>query len=858
MNTYLTAMNHVQGIQATKSNHPVTSAADVWEGIKGWVTRLENYPANPNTLSKMNNMKNSILIGILLLTAPAVIAQWSNRYPKVDGYGHHVYLEGYELPVLNAGPMDPAPSPLNDQVVFSAKGWLWIMDLDTMEALRITASSGIDSRPNWSPNGAQIVFVRDNSLDTQIVLLDLATKKERVLVDTPGLDLDPIFSSSGDFVYYSSAKNGSFDLWKINNATLETSLITQEKSLERLPVPTNEGNKIIYLKKTGFSYDSIESFDVQENTSTALAEENFMSQTAFTLSPDNTSLAYTWPNGDDYELRLLNIEIPKSKMLLTKGNGLPLLPKFSYDGKWVYFAEYNENETSEVKRIGLSGGLPETLTVKKWHWGTPTGKLKISSKVDGKADAVRMAITDENGHPIVPDSGIVHAEGQNGIVFFYSPGEIEIEAPIGQLTITATHGFATSKKVQQVMVSAGVTETEIHLAKIWDANKNGWYAADTHFHLNYGGTSRLHPNDILLDLKAEGIDVAYPLVANLGNRFLEQELLLWKNEGTPILRFGQEVRSHFLGHLNLIGTKELFWPWVWGPSYDIYGGDDRLNAEPLRFAREQGGLGGYVHPVAVQEPFKEGNAGGIPVSLIADAVLGEVDMLELGCLWTDEIGTAALWHEFLNLGIPMALSAGSDVMNNLYRTMAIGATRVYVKTEQSFLAALKNGHSFVSNGPQIIFSVEGKGVGDLVTSKKNKANWSLNVYSPIPYEKVELFVNGKVVWTKKSKGGQSETYKGAFPIPDGGWVTARVSGGKSDWPMMDSYPFAESSPIWFNTIGSTAPDAKKEAAKKLLEAFKVSDALMRKAYSKKQIPNLDAHFTKAKERLIQLAQENPQ
>ena len=80
-------------------------------------------------------MKKFIIISFLLLTTHSVIAQWKNRYPKVDGYGHHVYLEGYELPVLNPGPMDPAPSPATNSVVFSAKGWLWLMNLDTSEEI---------------------------------------------------------------------------------------------------------------------------------------------------------------------------------------------------------------------------------------------------------------------------------------------------------------------------------------------------------------------------------------------------------------------------------------------------------------------------------------------------------------------------------------------------------------------------------------------------------------------------------------------------------------------------------------------------------------------------------------------------
>mgnify|MGYP001474306846 FL=1 len=151
-------------------------------------------------------MKKFIVgFSFLLFISYSVNAQWKNRYPKVDGYGHHVYLEGYELPVLNSGPTDPAPSPLNNQVVFAAKGWLWIMNTETSEAKRITFSSEIDSRPNWSPDGNKIVFVRDNGSDTHLVILDLNSKEETILVDTDALDLDPIFSADGNIVYYSSA-----------------------------------------------------------------------------------------------------------------------------------------------------------------------------------------------------------------------------------------------------------------------------------------------------------------------------------------------------------------------------------------------------------------------------------------------------------------------------------------------------------------------------------------------------------------------------------------------------------------------------------------------------------------------------
>ena len=139
-------------------------------------------------------MKNNFLLAVaFFFSAWATQAQWTNRYPKVEGYGHHVYLEGYDFPVLNAGPLDPAPSPVNNMLLFSAKGWLWMLDTNSLEAERITSSAGMDSKPNWAPSGEKIVFVRDNSINTQIVLLDLRSKQEIVLVDTDAVELDPVF-----------------------------------------------------------------------------------------------------------------------------------------------------------------------------------------------------------------------------------------------------------------------------------------------------------------------------------------------------------------------------------------------------------------------------------------------------------------------------------------------------------------------------------------------------------------------------------------------------------------------------------------------------------------------------------------
>src|SRR3712207_8759817 len=50
---------------------------------------------------------------------------------------------------------------------------------------------------------------RDDTKDTSIVLLDVASGRERTLVDTPALDLDPSFSRDGRSVFYSSDRKST-------------------------------------------------------------------------------------------------------------------------------------------------------------------------------------------------------------------------------------------------------------------------------------------------------------------------------------------------------------------------------------------------------------------------------------------------------------------------------------------------------------------------------------------------------------------------------------------------------------------------------------------------------------------------
>ena len=831
-------------------------------------------------------------VAAILLIPDSGAGQWRNRYPQVLGYGHHVYLEGYELPLLTNGPIDPAPSPDGHQVAFAARGWIWLLELDTGTARRFTTGPGMDSRPAWHPSGDRLAFVRDNDHDTRIVIVDAASGDEIRTIDTPALDLDPAFSPGGDTLYYTSGQAGTLDVWALDLATGESAPVTSEFGIELKPQPLGQGALLLLAKRGG---DRVELRSpggeprVEEATATeALLSEarvlvagNIASMARPAVSPGGGRIALNWPTQDGWDLRVHDVAEPGASVLLT-GGGLPLTPAWSPDGEWIYYSEADGREVMHLKRIRATGGPVDDVEIRAWQWGDGTARLRIRTHLASAPAPARVSILGPGGHPAVPDQGAVHFDGANGRVFFYSPGLIEVAVPAGQVTVSAVQGLATPEETTTVTAAAGtITEVTLELTPVWDARATGWASGDHHFHLNYGGPYDLDPEDLVPKMEGEALDFATPLLANLHNRYEDQDLWGWeKADAPPFIRFGQEIRSHFLGHMGLLEIPEFHWPWVWGPGYEVYGTDDRTNAEVLDYAHRHGGLGYYVHPVSVPDPFAEGGGGGVPVELVADAVMGDVDALEIMCLWSSFEGTAALWHRFLNLGVTIAPSAGTDVMLDLYRTMAVGTTRVYVHTGDrlnwpGYLEGLRAGRSFVTNGPFLDFRVEGGPSGGGVGSggggagsadgvrpggvvAPGTATWTLDLATATEVDTVDIIVNGRVAESHPAIASPGRrTLTGVVDLPQGGWIAARARGGSTRWPSMDTSPFAHTAPIWIGARGSTDPVARQESAAELRDILTASLARLRAGYAGVEIPRLEAHFAAAMARLDSIAEAQP-
>lgn len=797
---------------------------------------------------------------VAVVIVPRVNAQWNNRYPKVAGMSHHVYLEGYELPILTNGPMDVAPAPDGKRLAFASRGWLWVFDVTSGKAMRLTKGSAVDSRPAWSPDGSRLAFVRDNGRMLSIAMLDVKSGTESVVVSDSAVVLDPAFSVDGATLFYSSAIAGDLDLWRIDLATRTTTRITTTLGVNELqPMPTPDGTALIFLAKTRGGSDQVRRLTFATGELTQLAVGGILSMTRGAVSPDGRTLALTWPTQDGYELRTVGTLKPGEAVELLRDSRLvPLAPAFSRDGRTIWYTHADAQQRMHLARIAADGGAAKDVMVKSWDWGAPTATLRVVTRLAARAAPVsaRLALTNADGHPIPPDSGQVRFDGQNGVAFFYSTGVATITVAAGDVNIDAVQGLATPVASQRVHLNAGETRTvTLTMSPVWNARANGWLSGEHHFHLNYGGPYHLEPATLIAMGQAEDLDVLTPMLANLSQRFEDQPLFTYRRTNAkPWIIWSQEVRAHFFGHVGLINTNGLFWPWIWGPGYDVHARDDRTNAEPLAFGRAHGGITTYVHPVPGATPFASATTlRTIPPGFVPDAVQGNIDAIELACLWSDERGTEELWYRVLNAGIPMAINAGTDVMNNLYRTMAIGTTRVYVHPDRpfdpaSYFTALKASRSFVTTGPLLEFRVGSAGPGQVVARGSGTQKFSVDVHSAVPIDSVQIVINGAVVAQLPAFTAPGSThYTGTITLPIGGWVAARVSGPATRaWPGMSSYAYAHTSPVWIDRIGSTEPGARITAARDLLRALDVADQALAIGYTDADHPKLLAHYAAAR------------
>lgn len=100
---------------------------------------------------------------------------------------------------------------------------------------------------SWSPDGKKLIFTGHRNNQYDIWSIDIATKKETALTNTPTLDDGPEYSPDGKYIYFNSVRTGTMKLWRMRPDGSNPEQVTFDEYNDWFPHFSPDGKWIVYL-----------------------------------------------------------------------------------------------------------------------------------------------------------------------------------------------------------------------------------------------------------------------------------------------------------------------------------------------------------------------------------------------------------------------------------------------------------------------------------------------------------------------------------------------------------------------------------------------------------------------------------
>jgi len=797
---------------------------------------------------------------LLALSAIPACAQRRPVLPQIDEPHPYYYRELY-LPQLTSGPSSLTWGPDSKELIYSMAGSLWLQKLNSENTTQLTDGAGYDYQPDWSPDGKSVVYVSYQKDAMELWLLDLATGKTSQLTSGGAVNLEPRWSPDGKKIAWVSTQyNRRFHIFlaDVKNGALEniTRLTGETKSplpryyysaydMEINPVWTRDGKEILFVSNRGHIHGTggfwlMKAEPGPEPREIHYEETSWKARPDF--SPDGSRMIYSSYLGRQWHNLWLMPAKGGDAFPISYGDWDETNARWSPDGKYIAFIS-NKNGSTRIRWQALEGAKTEEVQTKTRKYLQPHGTLQINVFGAELSGAARISATDERGKflcsteaTIYADDGFDRQETPFERHYFYLLKQADdlFEVPAGKTTIEVSQGLENWPVRKTVEVKANQSESaEIILKyfKFSDPHRDHWVASDLHVHMNYGGIYRNKPDD-LIDLgEVEGLEVVNQLAVNKEQRFPDIGFLAFEDSDLAqetthygrgfLFVQGQEYHTSYWGHRGILRLKNhLLLPGYAGYPNTAAASLYPMNADVYDMAHAQGALVGAVHPFdTVPDPFAK-PAQRITDELPVDVALGKLDYMEI-VGFSDHKSTAEVWYKLLNLGFKLPAGAGTDATTNYAAPIRgqVGFDRVYVwmpgwpASIDTWMDELKQGRTFATNGPLIEFKFGGEMVGSELKfdSPQAAVPFTAKLRSIVPVDHLEIVCNGRVVKALPTDATkESADINGSLPLQESGWCVLRAWSEKAQYPVMDNYTYATTSPVYVSVAGKRAY-SKKDA-----------------------------------------------
>ena len=538
------------------------------------------------------------------------------------------------------------------------------------------------------------------------------------------------------------------------------------------------------------------------------------------------------PSASHSEYMFMN-EARNQLLNMDMGVVMSVVPRFSYDndnwckGEWNECGQLNDNEFiveysgHPEARLYTPGGdvialaelqkLGKVSNIKVIPPQEQMVTLRVIDKEHRQPVSVRLHIHGQHSEYLAPvnrhripnsrpfeDYG-PELTGANMHTSTYINGESTLKLPVGNIYLEVSKGFECKPLRKVITITPDTKDITLEIEKVLHWRKKGWVTADTHVHF-------ISPATANLEGAAEGIHIVNllatqwgELMANVGD-FDGMRTFENREAGDPyFVRIGTENRQNILGHISLLGYQgPMITPLCAGGADEAAIGDpvDILLTEWAERCQQQGGLVVLPH-----YPAPRGEN-------IAALVSGHVDAIEMH-VFGRGIEPYALvnWYRCLNCGFQVPLTAGTDKM---WAGRPIGLIRTYSQLStaeelsyEGWMDSIRRGNTFVTLGPLLEFSVEGREAGSKIkldkTGGRVTVTWKVEtvIHSVTG---IELIVNGEVCDGKAISQSRGEGYF-EVNVNRSSWICILIRGKFSEKDK-NEYVLAHSSAVMVDVAGS--------------------------------------------------------
>lgn len=287
-------------------------------------------------------------------------------------------------------------------------------EFETGKTVTITGGPGGAARPQVSPDGKKLAFVRRVSTKTVLFIHDLETNEEWPLYDSLNKDQQEAWAIFGVYPNFN---------WLPDNNTL---VFWSGGKIQRININSLMVTNIPFQAKSTIKIAKALEFD------TPVFSERFTSKVIrnAVTSPDSKTLAFN-ALGYVYTKSLPN-GTPKR---LTSGTDFEAEPSFSPDGNEIVYVSWNDKDFGAIHKISIKGKNATKLTGEKGIYRRPSFSpdgTKITYQKEGgnsdqgrsfsKNTGIYIMNSDGSNPKFVIKNGAYPMFNKTGVRLFYQTG----------------------------------------------------------------------------------------------------------------------------------------------------------------------------------------------------------------------------------------------------------------------------------------------------------------------------------------------------------------------------------------------------------------------------------------------------